>query len=66
MPLMTGDEYVRSLQKIKMKIFLFGEEIDNPVGNPILQPAVNSVKATYDLAQNPEYAEYIVHSHNPE
>ena len=57
MPLMTGDEYVRSLQKIKMKIFLFGEEIDNPVGNPILQPAVNSVKATYDLAQNPEYAD---------
>ena len=50
MPLMTGDEYVRSLQKIKMRIFLFGEEIDNPVGNPILQPAVNSVKATYDLA----------------
>ena len=49
MPLMTGDEYVRSLQKIKMRIFLFGEEIDNPVGNPILQPAVNSVKATYDL-----------------
>ena len=35
MPLMTGDEYVRSLQKIKMRIFLFGEEIDNPVGNPI-------------------------------
>ena len=54
MPLMTGDEYVRSLQKIKMKIFLFGEEIANPVGNPILQPAVNSVKATYDIAQNPE------------
>ena len=25
MPLMTGDEYVRILQKIKMKIFLFGE-----------------------------------------
>ena len=59
MPLMTGDEYVRSLQKIKMRIFLFGEEIDNPVGNPILQPAVNSVKATYDLAQNPEYADLI-------
>ena len=49
MPLMTGDEYVRSLQKIKMKIFLFGEEIDNPVGNPILQPAVNSVKQLMTL-----------------
>ena len=65
MPLMTGDEYVRSLQKIKMKIFLFGEEIDNPVGNPILQPAVNSVKATYDLAQNPEYADLMVRIPQP-
>ena len=64
MPLMTGDEYVRSLQKIKMKIFLFGEEIDNPVGNPILQPAVNSVKATYDLAQNPEYADLMTATSN--
>lgn len=64
MPLMTGDEYVRSLQKIKMRIFLFGEEIDNPVGNPILQPAVNSVKATYDLAQNPEYADLMTATSN--
>ena len=64
MPLMTGDEYVRSLQKIQMKIFLFGEEIDNPVGNPILQPAVNSVKATYDLAQNPEYADLMTATSN--
>ena len=55
MGLMTGKEYEESLKKLKMKIFLFGEEIDNPVGNPILQPAVNSVKATYDLAQMPEY-----------
>ena len=55
MGLMTGREYEESLKKLKMKIFLFGEEIDNPVGNPILQPAVNSVKATYDLAQMPEY-----------
>ena len=55
MGLMTGKEYEESLKKLKMKIFLFGEEIDNPVGNPILQPAVNSVKATYDLAQVPEY-----------
>ena len=47
-----------------MKIFLFGEEIDNPVGNPILQPAVNSVKATYDLAQNPEYADLMTATSN--
>ena len=55
MGLMTGKEYEESLKKLKMKIFLFGEEIETAVGNPILQPAVNSVKATYDLAHMPEY-----------
>lgn len=55
MALMTGEQYVESIKKLKMRIYLFGEEISNPVGNPILQPALNSVKATYDLAQMPEY-----------
>lgn len=48
MALMSGKEYEESLKKIKMKIYLFGEEIHTPVGHPILQPSVNSVKATYD------------------
>lgn len=64
MGLMTGKEYEESLKKIKMKIFLFGEEIDNPVGNPILQPAVNSVKATYDLALMPEYEDLMTATSN--
>lgn len=55
MALMTGEEYVESIKKIKMQIYMFGEKIDNPVDNPILRPALNSVKATYDLAQMPEY-----------
>ena len=55
MALMTGKEYEESLKKLKMRIFLFGEEIETAVGNPILQPSINSVKATYDLAHMPEY-----------
>lgn len=55
MALMTGDQYVESIKKLKMQIYLFGEKIDNPVNNPILRPSLNSVKATYDLAQMPEY-----------
>ena len=53
MALMTGEQYEESLKKMKMRIFLFGEELETAVGNPILQPAINSVKATYDLAQMP-------------
>ena len=34
---------------------MFGEKIENPVDDPILRPSLNSVKATYDLAQMPEY-----------
>jgi 4-hydroxybutyryl-CoA dehydratase/vinylacetyl-CoA-Delta-isomerase len=40
-----------------MKIYMFGETVDNPVDNPILRPSLNSVKATYDLAQLPEHAD---------
>ena len=37
MALMTGKEYEESLKKLKMRIFLFGEEMETAVGNPILQ-----------------------------
>ena len=34
---------------------MFGKKIENPVDDPILRPSLNSVKATYDLAQDPQY-----------
>ena len=52
---MTGEQYVESIRKMKMEIYLFGEKIESAVDNPILRPSLNSVKATYDLAQMPEY-----------
>lgn len=55
MGLMTGEEYVESMRNLKLNIYMFGEKIDNPIDHPILRPSLNSVKATYDLAQMPEY-----------
>ncbi|MCI8514650.1 MAG: 4-hydroxybutyryl-CoA dehydratase [Lachnospiraceae bacterium] len=55
MALMTGEQYVESIANLKMEIYMFGKKIDNPVEDPILRPSLNSVKATYDLAQMPEY-----------
>jgi 4-hydroxybutyryl-CoA dehydratase/vinylacetyl-CoA-Delta-isomerase len=57
MSLMTGEEYIESLRKLKLNIYLFGKKLSNPVDNPILLPSRNSVKMTYDLAQKPEYAD---------
>lgn len=55
MTLMTGEQYIESIRKLNMQIYMFGEKVDSPIDNPILRPSLNSVKATYDLAQMPEY-----------
>ena len=30
MALMTGEQYIESIRKIKMDIYMFGKKIDNP------------------------------------
>lgn len=55
MALMTGEQYIESLRKLNLEVYMFGERIENPVDHPILRPSVNSVKATYDLAGMSEY-----------
>ena len=55
MSLMTGAQYIESIRKINMRVYMFGKRIENPVDDPILRPSLNSVRATYDLAQKPEY-----------
>ena len=55
MALMTGNEYVESMRKLNLQVYMFGKKIENPVDDPILRPSLNSVKMTYDLAQDPEY-----------
>ena len=55
MALMTGEEYIESIRKLNMEIYMFGKRVENPVDDPILRPSLNSVRMTYDLAQMPEY-----------
>lgn len=57
MALMTGEQYIESIRKLKMEVYMFGERVENPVDDPILRPSLNSVRMTYDLAQDPQYAE---------
>ena len=57
MALMTGEEYVESIRKLNLNVYMFGKKIACPADHPILRPSLNSVKATYDLAQDPQYEE---------
>ncbi|WP_425801157.1 4-hydroxyphenylacetate 3-hydroxylase family protein [Desulfitobacterium sp. Sab5] len=53
----TAAEYEESLRKLNLKVYLQGELVDNPVDHPIIRPSMNSVKATYALAEDPQYEE---------
>ncbi len=62
--LMTGAQYIESLRKLKTRVYMFGEEVDNWVDHPIIRPSINSVKMTYDLAHDPEYADLMTAKSN--
>ncbi len=59
MALMTSEEYIESLRKVKKHVFLGGEKVDNYVDHPIIRPSINSCAMTYELSAQPEHEELI-------
>lgn len=55
MALMTGAEYIESLRKLKTKVYILGERVENFVDHPLVKPSINSIAMTYDLAQDEKY-----------
>lgn len=64
MPTMNGEEYIESLRKMKTKVYMFGELIENWVDHPIIRPSINSVRMTYDLAYEPLYQDLMLANSN--
>lgn len=56
-PIRTAADYIASLRGRKLRVYLFGERVDEPVDHPVIRPSINAVAATYELAErNPELA----------
>jgi 4-hydroxybutyryl-CoA dehydratase/vinylacetyl-CoA-Delta-isomerase len=55
MSLKTPEQYEESLRQMNFKVYLMREEVKNVVDHPIIRPSMNSVKMTYELAQDPQY-----------
>jgi len=53
-PIRTGEEYIESLKKRDLKVYLFGELVKEPVEHPVIRPSINAVAKTYDLAVEEE------------
>lgn len=55
MAMKSGKEYINSLRKLNLNVYMFGEKVLSPVEHPIIIPSMNAVALTYDLASDPLY-----------
>jgi 4-hydroxybutyryl-CoA dehydratase/vinylacetyl-CoA-Delta-isomerase len=56
-PIRTSEDYLESLRRRDLDVWLLGERVEEPVDHPIIRPSINAVAATYDLAvRDPELA----------
>ena len=62
--MMTKDQYIESLRKMNLKVYLMGEKIENPVDHPMIRPSMNSVAMTYELAEKEEYKDLMTATSN--
>jgi len=53
----TPQEYIDSLRKLDLVVYLFGKRVENVVDDPIIRPSLNAVAMTYALALKKEYEE---------
>jgi 4-hydroxybutyryl-CoA dehydratase/vinylacetyl-CoA-Delta-isomerase len=57
MPIRSADDYMASLRGRKLKVYLFGELVSEPLDHPVIRPSINAVAETYRLAEeDPELA----------
>jgi len=60
----TREEYIESLKKLDLQVYLLGEKVEDPTGHPVIVPSLNSVAMTYELAQMPEYEDLMTVTSN--
>src|SRR4030043_439533 len=53
----TKQEYIESLKKLKLEVYMFGQRVGNVVDHPVIRPSVDCAAATYELAEKAENSE---------
>ena len=56
----TAEEYVASLRRRSIRLFVRGERVDNPVDHPLIAASVRTVAETYRLAHDPAHRDLVV------
>lgn len=50
-PIRSSEDYINSLRGRNLKVYLFGELVEDIVEHPLIRPSINAVAETYDLAE---------------
>src|SRR5262245_1801410 len=59
----TAEEYLASLRARRLRLFIRGEQVRDPVDHPLVAPSVRTVAESYRLAAEPAYREiFTAHS----
>ncbi len=53
--MMTKEQYIESLRKLEFDLYVLGKKVDSAVDDKIIRPSLNSLAATYDYANDPQY-----------
>jgi len=48
-------EYLKSIEELKIRVYLNGEKVDSIIKNPVTKTVVDAMAKIYELAQNPSY-----------
>jgi 4-hydroxybutyryl-CoA dehydratase/vinylacetyl-CoA-Delta-isomerase len=62
--MMTRDDYIESLRRMKRRVFIMGQEVENLVDHPLVRPSLNACAMTYELAEKPEFADLMIATSN--
>ena len=62
--MMTKEQYIESLRKLNLNLWMFGKKVENPVDDPVIRPSLNSFAATYEAAEDPQYADLMIATSN--
>ncbi len=52
--LMTAGEYINSLRKLELNLYLLGDKVEDWVDHPIIRPSINAIAMTYKVAHESE------------
>ncbi len=62
--MMTGTQYVESLEARSPRVFYKGARLERPYDHPAIAPHLRTAAATYDLARDPAHAEVMTATSN--